>query len=384
MSFAILKGANLREANLLKADLLGANLQGADLLRANLQDTNLWGANLLKAGLRRANLQKANLELANLQEGYLGLANLQEAGLRRANLQDTNLWGANLLKADLLGANLQEANLGLANLHKANLGEANLQEANLGQANLQEANLGQANLHQANLWRANFQEAYFGWANLQDADLRGANFRGTKNVTVTVDPEYDHIVSGSYALAIHSLFVNKPSPELFISDPTDIRTSRLAGFLVQSLFDYKVPQLQVLNAEQILAVRDYLKETKEGFTYYIYEQAAEVERRIKEWNQSEIVAAQQTFEQKLLPQYEEFRRQLAAKKTGFWSKVAVAGGKFLQVNAAPWTLAFWGAVLEMCGVSLDEAAKADAADLSNKSQAFHYLARLESKVSKTS
>lgn len=136
-------------------------------------------------------------------------------------------------------------------------------------------------------------------------------------------------------LAIHSLCAEKPSPELFLSNPTDTSTSRLAGFLARSLFDYKVPQLQALNAEQILEVRDYLKDTKEAFTYYIYEQVAEVEKRIQEWNQSEMVAAQQTFEQKILPQYAEFQRKLAAKKLGFWSKVAAVGGTFLLVNTAP-------------------------------------------------
>jgi hypothetical protein len=54
----------------------------------------------------------------------------------------------------------------------------------------------------------------------------------------------------------HALFANKSSPELFLSDPSDTRTSRLAGFLVQSFFHYQVPQLGTLNAEQILEVRD--------------------------------------------------------------------------------------------------------------------------------
>ena len=56
----------------------------------------------------------------------------------------------------------------------------------------------------------------------------------------------------------------KPSPELFTSVPSDTRTSRLAGFITQSIFEYMVPRLNELSGEQILEVRDYPKDTKEG------------------------------------------------------------------------------------------------------------------------
>ena len=185
------------------------------------------------------------------------------------------------------------------------------------------------------------------------------------------------------ALSSHLARSHKLYPEIFVSDPSDTRTSRLAGFLVRSLFDYKVPQLQALNAEQILEVRDYLKDTKEGFAYYINEMTDDVEKRIQEHNLSDIEAAQKTFERKILPQYAEFQRKLAAKKWGLWSKVAAVGGTFLLVSTAEWSLPFLGAIAQMCGFSLSEFAKSEQENfLTNKSQAFHYLAKLESKVSK--
>ena len=60
-----------------KADLSYANLRGADLRDANLRDANLEGANLRCADLEGANLRDANLRCANL-EG----ANLRDANLR--------------------------------------------------------------------------------------------------------------------------------------------------------------------------------------------------------------------------------------------------------------------------------------------------------------
>jgi len=61
LSYADLRGANLRGANLSDANLRGANLRGA-----NLSDANLRGANLSYADLSDANLSDANLSGADL------------------------------------------------------------------------------------------------------------------------------------------------------------------------------------------------------------------------------------------------------------------------------------------------------------------------------
>jgi hypothetical protein len=121
------------------------------------------------------------------------------------------------------------------------------------------------------------------------------------------------------SLALHAAYARKVDPELFISDPADTATSRLAGFLVRSLFKYRIPQLQALTAEQILEVRDYIKDTKEGFVDYIFEMVDDVEARLKSGEKSEEEAARKTVERKLGPRYDEMRRQLKSKKIGFWA-----------------------------------------------------------------
>jgi hypothetical protein len=191
------------------------------------------------------------------------------------------------------------------------------------------------------------------------------------------------IREGALFLVLHTLYTSKISPELFVYNTSDTNTSRLAGFLVNSIFQYQIPKLQELNSEQILEVRDYLKDTKQGFTYYIHEMTDDVEQRLKGGNLSEIEAAQKTFERKILPQYEECRRQLAARKTGYWANVLSASADFLKVDATPWTPKFYGELLKWLGVALNLTAKDEEALLTNKNQAFQYLARLESKVSKT-
>ena len=80
----------------MRAVLRGADLRGANLYEADLRGANLCGANLYKADLRGANLCGANLYEANLCE-----ANLYEADLREANLSGANLYGADLYEANI-------------------------------------------------------------------------------------------------------------------------------------------------------------------------------------------------------------------------------------------------------------------------------------------
>jgi hypothetical protein len=59
-----------------------------------------------------------------------------------------------------------------------------------------------------------------------------------------------------------------------------------------------------------------------------------------------------------------------------------AGAKFFEIDAAPWTPKFYGDLFERFFGSIDEVGKAKAEAQSNASQAFQYLARLESHVMK--
>jgi len=117
--------------------------------------------------VRGAQLRGANLQYAHARKGFL-----VNADLRGANLQKADLRGANLQKADLRGANLQGASLNGANLQGAELDHVNLQEAFLAEANFQGADLLSTNLQGASLNGANLHGARLEWSNLQGADLR--------------------------------------------------------------------------------------------------------------------------------------------------------------------------------------------------------------------
>src|SRR5262249_44394880 len=87
----------------------------------------------------------------------------------------------------------------------------------------------------------------------KDRDLGVANY--------ILDPA--QFYCGSLALAVHATLAPKKAPELFVPTSADLSTSRLAWYLGKSLFQYRVPQLAELHPEEILEVREDLRELRE-------------------------------------------------------------------------------------------------------------------------
>ena len=142
-------------------------VKGADLKNADLHHAEAAGAFLVKADLRGADLRNIDLELANLRQ-----ANLEETDLRDANLLQADLRGSDLDGADLRGAVLLRARLENARLNRTDLREAFLNQAMLQNADLSMADLRNAQLNQADLRGANLELSIMGGANLQGTDLR--------------------------------------------------------------------------------------------------------------------------------------------------------------------------------------------------------------------
>ena len=84
LSYADLRGVNLRDAFLGYANLKGADLRGVNLSHADLNSANLNGADLREADLKYADLRRAKLKYANLNDANLRLAKLGCAELRDA------------------------------------------------------------------------------------------------------------------------------------------------------------------------------------------------------------------------------------------------------------------------------------------------------------
>lgn len=76
LSYADLRGMNLRGVDLYCANLTGANLSGTDLSNANLECTKLSGADLSYANLKNTNLSGVDLSETDLKNVDLTNADL--------------------------------------------------------------------------------------------------------------------------------------------------------------------------------------------------------------------------------------------------------------------------------------------------------------------
>jgi uncharacterized protein YjbI with pentapeptide repeats len=186
-----LKGANLKDLNLVGTSFRNVILQGADLsgtafIQSNLSCAVFEEADLTSAKLRRANLRKAVLTKAQLKEANLDSADLNGAKLVGANLERASLPRAYLLYADLSNACLRNADLRGAILERANLCGASLQEANLNYASFRRADLRGADLTGAQLYGANFVNAIVAEANFTgirwDDDINWFGAKGLHRV----------------------------------------------------------------------------------------------------------------------------------------------------------------------------------------------------------
>lgn len=54
-----------------------------------------------------------------------------------------------------------------------------------------------------------------------------------------------------------------------------------------------------------------------------------------------------------------------------------AGGKFFQIDAAPWTPKFWGGIVEMLFGSIAKGSEVEVTLKTNPGQALQYLATLK-------
>lgn len=203
MQYAILSGADLREAVLDHAlaqgiELNGARLSavrmqhccafegqfvGADLSDASAQHANFEGAVLESANLQHANLHRAQLDRADLSSARLCHAVLTGVSLLAARIEDADFTGADLTLAILSRLPLRLANFRGACLHAANLTGCDWEEAELEGIDLSETRLDQALLTATVFTDGNLQRASLIQAGLADIDwagvcLWGANLRG--------------------------------------------------------------------------------------------------------------------------------------------------------------------------------------------------------------
>lgn len=128
---ALLRRADLREANLENTDLREFDLSGVDFRRANLSYARMRYAQLKDCDFRRAWMHAVNLIETDLRDSQLRLAKLDEARLGSADLSGLDLTNTTLEKARLTNSKLRGTQLFEADLRGADLRAADLTDADL-------------------------------------------------------------------------------------------------------------------------------------------------------------------------------------------------------------------------------------------------------------
>ncbi len=211
----LLKGADLREAQLMDARMNGANLEKAEMRKADLRfgrlkdarfhsaqlpEARLFGAKLSHAKMRCAYLHSASAERADFSHACLDGATMDWLCLRGGNLSGACFRGASLHAAKLNGAGLSGADFYNADLTMSELrdakyhNKANWEGAKLRYVDLHGVDFSDANMKGADLECANLEAADFWGTDFRDAMLLGAKLRGAK--INPFDPPEESIFDG--------------------------------------------------------------------------------------------------------------------------------------------------------------------------------------------
>ncbi|WP_168788682.1 hypothetical protein [Paraburkholderia aromaticivorans] len=168
-------------------------------------------------------------------------------------------------------------------------------------------------------------------------------------------------------------------PQIFLATSKHPAREVLKACEAESVFTYLLPRISLAHPDQILQVREKVKDTREGFSMHLQKLTEGLESKLKGGEQMDEIRrfAQSTIETKLIPDYREYVRQLLAEKAGFWGKILDPTSKLLQIDAAPWTPKFYGEFIKALGFTALAATSEKKQRLSNASQVYQFMHSVE-------
>jgi hypothetical protein len=201
----------------------------------------------------------------------------------------------------------------------------------------------------------------------------------TPNVSITsADKDNRAFFTGR---VLHHLREDLGATRLFEIETADQREA-FKALLAQLLFGYLLPAIQELEPDQMLEVREKVRDTREGFTMHLQNLSAEIDGRLQGGETVHDLArhARAVVETELVPDYREFRRQLAAERVGFWAKVLATGSKVFEIREPITSPKAWAEIALAAGMPLASLTERKHEVLSNKNLAFQFLRAIETKL----
>lgn len=178
---------------------------------------------------------------------------------------------------------------------------------------------------------------------------------------------------------LHLLRNDIDLPSFFITPKKDVNREEMKTLIANCAFKYFLPSLTTLHPEQIMEIRREVKSNREGFSMHLQSLTHDIETRILEGDTFEDIKqyAESVTETKLIPDYFEFKRQLAAKRTGFWGNVLDKASKIAEIDSGPLTPKFYADILKILGFTMLAGISEQEDQLTNKSQSFLFIKKAE-------
>jgi hypothetical protein len=198
--------------------------------------------------------------------------------------------------------------------------------------------------------------------------------RMTKGELSARNREYEYFYFRQDVVS-HLLRTDITQPQIFVSRTIQPVREILNACEAECAFRYILPQLALVEPDQILEVRRKVKDTREGFSMHLQKLSENIESKLKGGEGLDEIRrlAQSVIETKLIPDYKEYVRQIGAEKAGFWKKVLGPAARILQIDAAPWTPKFYGDFMKSLGLTFLEAESEKKQRRSNASQAYQFM-----------
>lgn len=199
--------------------------------------------------------------------------------------------------------------------------------------------------------------------------------RGSKNKGYVRTDLVRHILRGDITL-----------PQIFASRDWRSQRELLVALEAQATFEYLIPRISVTSPDQILSLRDVVKDTRAGFAEHLLSLSEGVEQRLKEKSSHKEILdfARDVVYRKLRKDYEQYCFQLNSIKAGSYKRVGEVLQRAFAMHGTIATPLFWMQViaelglLSLAGVSEQEKFK------SFDYKAYQFMSQIQSEYAKIS
>ena len=185
---------------------------------------------------------------------------------------------------------------------------------------------------------------------------------------------------GPYSdLSQHWARIDIPFPQINSGQDDIIPRESLKLALAESTFSFLLPATNALEPDDILALREKVKDNREGFSMHLQKLSANVEGRVNAGDSHEDIAkyAQSVIETELIPDYTEFMRQLQAHdKANTANKVLAPLAKVLEIESPVTSIKFWAELAKIIGFDVLKGV-ADDESYTNKNQALQFMRKVD-------